>query len=413
MCIMATLVGLSAAARAGTSEYDDFREVHRQGGDTAEMYAKREAIFEARQLQVATHNARHESWFLTLNRFADFTPAELAQTHGYKRAGGRAQGAESSFLQTGGDGSDSGSGNIDVSELAKTVDWTGRMNSSNFVHDQGACGSCWAHAAVAALEAHAELNGGIQGKLATQEIIDCSTNPRKCGGTGGCQGSTSEIAFQHAKKNGLQFLNGYKSGNCPKKPQGLNVLGFVRLPENKACHLQQALANVGPVVMSVDANNLHLYGGGVFSGCQPDTIVNHAVLGVGYGTDPKSGKDYWRIKNSWATTWGEKGYFRIEKGPQSEPDWYCGTDVKPQDGVFCEKHPATVRVCGMCGSLSDSAYPITGKILPLLQRAGLATKVFGRRVAKHIARVAGKVATKFSNASNLVVNVAKNHFTKF
>ena len=42
------------------------------------------------------------------------------------------------------------------------------------------------------------------------------------------------------------------------------------------------------------------------------TQVNHAVLAVGYGTDPVSAKPYWLIKNSWDYTWGDSGYFRME-----------------------------------------------------------------------------------------------------
>lgn len=42
--------------------------------------------------------------------------------------------------------------------------------------------------------------------------------------------------------------------------------------------------------------------------------VNHAVLAVGYGNDSASGLDYWLIKNSWGTAWGDKGFFKIERG---------------------------------------------------------------------------------------------------
>lgn len=38
---------------------------------------------------------------------------------------------------------------------------------------------------------------------------------------------------------------------------------------------------------------------------------------VGYGTETsKTGEkiDYWIIQNSWDTTWGEKGFFRIKRG---------------------------------------------------------------------------------------------------
>ena len=37
--------------------------------------------------------------------------------------------------------------------------------------------------------------------------------------------------------------------------------------------------------------------------------VNHAVLIVGYDSDPNL--PYYLVKNSWGTQWGEKGYVKI------------------------------------------------------------------------------------------------------
>jgi len=59
------------------------------------------------------------------------------------------------------------------------------------------------------------------------------------------------------------------------------------------------------------------YTSGVYSSpnCQNGAAdVNHAVLAVGYGTDSASGMDYWIVKNSWSTDWGNQGFFWIQRG---------------------------------------------------------------------------------------------------
>jgi cathepsin H len=77
--------------------------------------------------------------------------------------------------------------------------------------------------------------------------------------------------------------------------------------------LQLALYQHGPISVSYDVtDDFILYESGIYSNkdCgQGPLDVNHAVVAVGYGTE--KGIDYWIIKNSWSSYWGEKGFFRM------------------------------------------------------------------------------------------------------
>lgn len=71
-------------------------------------------------------------------------------------------------------------------------------------------------------------------------------------------------------------------------------------------------AAIQPLSVGVDANSNHFqaYKSGVFDAkCGHD--LDHATLVVGYGTDSKTKQDYWIMKNSWASDWGEKGFMRL------------------------------------------------------------------------------------------------------
>merc|ERR1712178_375403 len=69
-----------------------------------------------------------------------------------------------------------------------------------------------------------------------------------------------------------------------------------------------------PVSVTVNAGQLQLYSNGVVTGSCSGQI-NHAVIAVGYGTD---GLDYFKIRNSWGTSWGEQGYIRLSQSGGSQ-----------------------------------------------------------------------------------------------
>eukprot|EP01034_Spumella_vulgaris_P030384 gene30383-37589_t len=237
-----------------------------------------------------------------------------------------------------------------VSALPGHVDWR-TSGIATAVKDQGSCGSCWAFASTAVIESHVAKSSGLLFDLSVQQMAMCAPNPAKCGGTGGCEGSTAEIAFDYVTKSaGLyqEYQYSYASYNgkdqeCILPATGAPVAtvnGFVYLPENNYTALMNAIATVGPVAVSVDASTFGAYKSGVFDGCyqkQPD--INHAVVLMGYGTE--GGKDYWLIRNSWSPTYGEKGYIKIAR--TNDEETRCGSDITPSRGTACEGSDEPVK----------------------------------------------------------------------
>merc|ERR1712110_211428 len=115
------------------------------------------------------------------------------------------------------------------------------------------------------------------------------------------------------------------------------------------------LVNNGPLTISVAANSWSFYGGGIYDRCKYNKNIDmdHAVLLTGYGTDKKTGKKYWNVRNSWGGSWGDKGYIRLLR----EDTTKCGTDSTPGDGDACKGDTNPEHVCGMCGVLYDGVFP--------------------------------------------------------
>lgn len=347
-------------------------------------YEQRMALFQKRLLAIERFNSRPLGlWMAGINKFADRTDEELAPLRGWKRSLAATTGNLGSkplnFLATTADFS---------SELPTSISYKDRHNA--FIRDQGGCGSCWAITAATTLSYHSELYASNL-TFSPQELVSCVPNRKHCGGTGGCDGATVELAMQYITARGLTepLTTSYTAttGNCEvplladeiealsnfssvpqtyKAPadspgRSFGLTGWQKLQPNAYMPLIVALYTRGPAAVTIAGSSLSFYESGIFDCQDPftshsDWIINHAVTLIGYGTDEDSGKKYWLVQNSWGPDWGEGGMVRILRHDDEEA--HCGVDSDPQAGSACDGEIEPVTVCGTCGILSDSVLPI-------------------------------------------------------
>lgn len=70
----------------------------------------------------------------------------------------------------------------------------------------------------------------------------------------------------------------------------------------------------GPISCGIAVNeNMHQYKGGyIFADTDNETEINHIISVVGWGYDQESNTEFWILRNSWGTYWGERGFMRIK-----------------------------------------------------------------------------------------------------
>jgi len=228
------------------------------------------------------------------------------------------------------------------------------------IRDQSNCGCCWAFAAASA--ASDRLCIATEGKVAqpfsATDVCFCASDDG-CGGgdisspwdfiksgavTGGQnkgsgltgKGYCADWPFGHCHHHGPQRNDPYPaegqpgcpsetSPSCPRtcdadaagvhKEFASDKYGFdgevlqVSGPNNIAL----AIMKGGPVetAFTVYADFAD-YTGGIYKHSTGKQLGGHAVRIVGFGTE--AGQKYWKVANSWNPYWGEKGYFRIDRG---------------------------------------------------------------------------------------------------
>lgn len=232
--------------------------------------------------------------------------------------------------------------NNTLETLPSSVNWVS-AGAVTGVKDQGQCGSCWSFSTTGALEGAYFIKNGKLVSFSEQQLVDCD-NLKNGGRDHGCNGGLMDNAFSWIHKNGglctetdYPYTSGTgNEGTCKTTcslVKGSQIASFVDVPPSSDNDMMTALVKQ-PVSIAIEADtrDFQLYKSGVFTSSTCGTNLDHGVLAVGYGTE--SGQNYYLVKNSWGTSWGEKGYIKLGRGSQ-----YNGGD-------------------GQCGMLLEASYPL-------------------------------------------------------
>ena len=204
-----------------------------------------------------------------------------------------------------------------IRNLPDSFDWRSVMGAVTSVKNQGACGSCWAFAATAAIETHQFLRTGVTMDLSEQSVLDC-TYPVFYDGCDGGWGLSVYVEKQEMHNEASYPYTGAGDQSCtdPGSEAAARVSGAMKVQSLNEEAMRQALVEQGPLDVSIFvAEDFHSWDWTKVYRSQ-DCILNwpnHEVLIVGYG-ETEEGDKYWTVKNSWGTGWGREGYFRIARG---------------------------------------------------------------------------------------------------
>jgi len=331
------LSALAALALAGNLHDRSFYEakffnwlaVHGVKPESGEQFVHMLQNFANNDDLIEAHNAGNHSYTLGHNKFSHLS---IDEWRSYVRLGLTARPKEleppASIHEA----------PTDLSTLPASVDWTTVDKAVSDVKDQGQCGSCWSFSTTGALEGahYNKMKRAVS--LSEQHLVDCDT-PLNGGSDLACNGGLMDSAFSWIKKNGgiaLEVDYPYFSGTTKAKGSCQDAVkakvleaiptSYTDVATNSDAALMSALAQQ-PVSVAIEADQsaFQLYKSGVFTAAC-GTNLDHGVLAVGYGT--LNGVDYYKVKNSWGPSWGDKGFILLQRGV-SQKQGQCGILAGP------------------------------------------------------------------------------------
>ena len=315
--VLAVLLCLFAVQILARTEADYETAFEQWVKDHKKVYGEEEVLYRFRIFKenldfVDQFNSEEHTYTVGMNKFADLTNTEFLERYtGLRTRLIHVEDPAHAF-------------NYDSTQaLPTSVDWRNK-GAVTGVKDQGQCGSCWSFSTTGSVEGAWALNFSLV-SLSEQNLMDCSRSY----GNYGCNGGLMDSAFKYIIANGgidTEASYPYKASttyDCKYTlaNRGAWIKSYKDVTKGSESALQNAVAYHGPVSVAIDASqtSFQLYKSGVYyePKCS-STSLDHGVLSVGYGTGTSG--DYWIVKNSWGTSWGDKGYIYMARNKNNN----CG-----------------------------------------------------------------------------------------
>jgi len=278
--------------------FDNFKITYNKSYDTIEEESLRYNYFNHFLSLIDERNGNDSYAIHGITKFADLSDEEFRQNLlGCKSTTNMNNNAKHAYIN-----------NYDGSETY--VNWADVYTTA--VKDQGYCGSCWAFSATEQIESDAIRVGLLttSDTLSPEQIVQCDSVDD------GCNGGNTATAFEYVRTAGgieseaqYPYTSYYDvTGTCNSNSTNYRVTVDEYYMISDESDMISHIFSTGPISICLDASTWSSYVSGIITTCGME--VDHCVQAVGMNL----AEDYWIVRNSWGTEWGNEGYIFLESG---------------------------------------------------------------------------------------------------